>query len=117
MSSSGIHYRHDVKDRIHTYVILYEMGKKWSYFLNGGSKDGKHYDTWKWQCCRHPVESGGINYCLYGSERNTVPLPSGTCRPAQPFETSKYPVYKVAKHPKSHPNIFQFLTIGGSLKY
>ena len=33
MSSSGIHYRHDVKDRIHTYVILHEMGKKWSYFF------------------------------------------------------------------------------------
>jgi hypothetical protein len=33
MSSSVIHYRHDVKDRIHTYVILHEMGKKWSYFF------------------------------------------------------------------------------------
>ena len=33
MSASGIHYRHDVKDRIHTYVILLEMGKKWSYFF------------------------------------------------------------------------------------
>jgi hypothetical protein len=33
MSSSDIHYRHDVKDRIHTYVILHEMGKKWSYFF------------------------------------------------------------------------------------
>src|SRR5215813_4440866 len=33
MSSSGFRYRHDVKDRIHTYVILHEMGKKWSYFF------------------------------------------------------------------------------------
>jgi len=33
MSASGIHYRHDVKDRNHTYVILLEMGKKWSYFF------------------------------------------------------------------------------------
>jgi hypothetical protein len=33
MSASHIHYRHDVKDRIHTYVILHEMGKKWSYFF------------------------------------------------------------------------------------
>ena len=33
MSSSGFHYRHDVKDLIHTYVILHEMGKKWSYFF------------------------------------------------------------------------------------
>jgi hypothetical protein len=33
MSASSIHYRHDIKDRIHTYVILHEMGKKWSYFF------------------------------------------------------------------------------------
>jgi hypothetical protein len=33
MSASSIHYRHDVKDRIHNYVILHEMGKKWSNFF------------------------------------------------------------------------------------
>ncbi len=33
MSASSIHYRHDVKDQIHIYVILHEMGKKWSYFF------------------------------------------------------------------------------------
>ncbi|MDQ6666855.1 MAG: hypothetical protein M3Y53_01360 [Thermoproteota archaeon] len=33
MSASNIHYRHDVKDRIHTYVILHEMGKKWSNYF------------------------------------------------------------------------------------
>jgi hypothetical protein len=33
MSASHVHYRIDVKDRIHTYVILHEMGKKWSYFF------------------------------------------------------------------------------------
>jgi hypothetical protein len=38
MSASGIHYRHDVKDRIHTYVILLEMGKKWSYFFEESFK-------------------------------------------------------------------------------
>jgi hypothetical protein len=48
MSSSGIHYRHDLKDRIHTYVILHEMGKKWSYFferwLKGAFKTFKAKD-------------------------------------------------------------------------
>jgi hypothetical protein len=33
MSSSDIHFRHDVKERIHTYVILHKMGKKWSCFF------------------------------------------------------------------------------------
>ena len=49
MSASGIHYRHDVKDRIHTYVILHEMGKKWSYFfecwLKGAFKTLKAKDA------------------------------------------------------------------------
>ena len=49
MSASAIHYRRDVKDGIHTYVILLGMGKKWSYFFeklfNGGLKTMKAKDA------------------------------------------------------------------------
>jgi len=49
MSASAIHYRRDVKDGIYTYVILHEMGKKWSYFFEklfkGGLKTMKAKDA------------------------------------------------------------------------
>jgi len=39
MSASGIHYRHDVKDRIHTYVILLRWEKSGLIFSKNGSKE------------------------------------------------------------------------------
>jgi hypothetical protein len=33
MSASDIHYRHEVYDNVHTYIIQHEMGKRWSYFF------------------------------------------------------------------------------------